>query len=138
MIFPGNKVLGKGLFTKLVCSIVFVAFGLAVTGYANAGQSASDPAPVRVGGEIKPPIKTKDFKPVYPPLARQTRTQGVVILEVTIAEDGKVKSVKVLKSLAMLDAAAIDAVQRWEYKPTIVNGKATPVIMPISVIFKLD
>ena len=66
------------------------------------------------------------------------RTQGVVILEVTIGEDGKVKEVKVLKSLALLEGAAIDAVKQWEFKPTLINGKATPVIMPVAVNFKLD
>ena len=123
---------------NLVCFIVLVAFGLAAAKCTNAGQSGSESGAVRVGGDIKPPIKTKDVKPVYPPAARATRTQGVVIMDVTIGEDGKVKAVKVLKSLALLETAAVDAVKQWEFKPTLVNGKATPVIMPVAVNFKLD
>jgi protein TonB len=123
---------------KVLCSITLVALGLAAARCANAGQAASEPAPVRVGGDVKPPIKTKDVKPVYPSMARQTRTQGVVILEITIGDDGKVKAVKVLKSLPLLEAAAIDAVKQWEFKPTLINGKATPVIMPVAVNFSLD
>lgn len=138
MTFPGTMAFAQGLIAKLVCSIVLIAFGLATVGYANAGQSASDATPVRVGGDIKPPIKIKDAKPVYPDIARQAHTQGVVIMEATIGEDGKVKSVKVLKSLPLLEAAAVEAVKKWEFKPTLVNGKATPVIMPVAVNFKLD
>ena len=63
--------------------------------------------------------------PTYPPVARQARTQGVVILETTIGADGKVKATKVVKSVPMLDDAAQDAVKKWEYQPTIVDGKAT-------------
>jgi protein TonB len=123
---------------ELVCSIVLITLGFAAVPYAMAGQAASDPAAVRVGGDVKPPMKVKDVKPVYPEVARQTRTQGAVILDLTIGADGKVKSVKVVKSLALLDAAAMNAAKEWEFKPTLVNGKATPVIMTTSVIFKLD
>lgn len=123
---------------KLFCSIVLITFGLAAVPSAVAGQAASDPAAVRVGGDIKPPLKIKDAKPVYPETARRTRTQGVVILELTVGVDGKVKSANVVKSMPMLDAAATDAAKQWEFKPTLVNGKATPVIMTTSVIFKLD
>jgi TonB family protein len=122
---------------EALCSALIVFFCLSIA-VSVAGQASSGGAPVRVGGDIKPPIKTKDAKPVYPPMARQTRTQGTVILELTIGEDGKVKGVKVLKSLALLDAAATDAVKQWEFKPTLVNGKTISVIMTTAVNFSLD
>ena len=68
------------------------------------------PAPVRVGGNIKPPTKTKDVRPVYPPIAQSARVQGVVIIEATIGPDGHVQEAKVLRSIPLLDAAALDAV----------------------------
>ena len=68
-------------------------------------------APVRVGGNIKPPQKVKDVKPVYPSIAQSARVQGVVIIEATIGPDGKVKDAKVLRSIPLLDQAALDAVQ---------------------------
>jgi len=123
---------------KLVYIVAVIAFGLAATGYADAGQAKTDPPAVHVGGNIKPPKKVKDVKPIYPDLARNTHTQGVVILEITIGTDGKVKSVKVLKSLPLLEAAAINAVKKWEYKPTLVDGKPTPVMMAVAVNFRLD
>ena len=66
---------------------------------------------MRVGGNIKPPTKTRDVKPVYPAIAQSARVQGVVIIEATIGPDGKVKDAKVLRSIPLLDQAALDAVQ---------------------------
>src|SRR5688572_26906923 len=104
----------------------------------GAGQDKpTTPPPVRVGGAIKMPVKTKDTKPVYPPLAIQNRTQGVVILEVTVGVDGKVTATKVLKSINMLNEAAIEAAKGREFKPTMVNGVAVPVIMTMPIIFTL-
>ena len=65
------------------------------------------PAPVRVGGNIKPPTKTKDVRPVYPAIAQSARVQGVVIVEATIGPDGRVAEAKVLRSIPLLDAAAL-------------------------------
>ena len=70
-------------------------------------------APVRVGGNIKPPTKVKDARPVYPPIAQSARVQGVVIIEATIGADGRVKDAKVLRSIPLLDQAAVDAVKQW-------------------------
>jgi TonB family protein len=92
---------------------------------------------VRVGGRIRPPQKTKDVRPLYPDIARAARVQGVVILEVTIGVDGKVVDVKVLRSIPLLDAAALDAVKRWEFERTVMNGKPVSVIMTVTVQFTL-
>ena len=93
---------------------------------------------VRVGGDVKPPVKTKNVAPVYPPVALQLRVQGVVILEVTIGTDGKVRDVKVARSVNLLDSAAVQAVRGWEYKPTIVNGQPVQVIMTVPIVFMPD
>jgi protein TonB len=95
-------------------------------------------APVRVGGNIKTPNKTKDVKPVYPPIAQSARVQGVVIIEATIGPDGRVKDAKVLRSIPLLDAAALDAVKQWVFTPTLLNGVPVPVIMTVTVNFTLQ
>jgi len=95
-------------------------------------------APVRVGGNIKPPTKTRDVKPVYPAIAQSARVQGVVIIEATIGPDGKVKDAKVLRSIPLLDQAALDAVRQWEFTPTLLNGVPVPVIMTVTVNFTLQ
>jgi protein TonB len=95
-------------------------------------------APVRVGGNIKAPQKVKDVKPVYPSIAQSARVQGVVIIEATIGPDGKVKDAKVLRSIPLLDQAALDAVRQWEFTPTLLNGVPVPVIMTVTVNFTLQ
>jgi protein TonB len=95
-------------------------------------------APVRVGGAIKPPTKIKDVRPVYPPIAQSARVSGVVIIEATIGADGKVKDAKVLRSIPLLDQAALDAVKQWTFTPTLLNGVPVPVIMTVTVNFTLQ
>jgi protein TonB len=95
-------------------------------------------APVRVGGNIKAPQKVKHVNPVYPPIAQSARVQGVVIIEATIGPDGAVKDAKVLRSIPLLDAAALDAVRQWQFTPTLLNGVPVPVIMTVTVQFTLQ
>ena len=95
-------------------------------------------APVRVGGNIKPPTKTRDVKPVYPPIAQSARVQGVVIIEATIGADGRVKEAKVLRGQPLLDQAALDAVKQWQFTPTLLNNVPVPVIMTVTVNFTLQ
>ncbi|NOT44387.1 MAG: energy transducer TonB [Acidobacteria bacterium] len=93
---------------------------------------------MRVGGNIKPPTKTKDVRPSYPPIAQSARVQGVVIIEATIGPDGRVADARVLRSVPLLDAAAIEAVRQWEFTPTLLNGQPVPVIMTVTVQFALS
>jgi protein TonB len=95
-------------------------------------------APVRVGGAIKQPTKLKNVPPVYPPIAQSARVQGVVIIEATIGADGKVKDAKVLRSIPLLDQAALDAVKQWVFTPTLLNNVPVPVIMTVTVNFTLQ
>jgi len=93
---------------------------------------------VRVGGQIKEPKQLKRVQPVYPDIAKQARVQGVVILECTISPQGKVTDVKILRGIPLLDASAVDAVKQWVYTPTLLNGVPVPVIMTVTVNFKLS
>jgi protein TonB len=104
--------------------------------FTNAVRTPQ-PAPVRVGGPIKPPKQLKRVDPEYPSMARSARLEGIVILETTIGADGKVADVRVLRSIPLLDTAAMDAVRQWAYEPTFVNGVAVPVIMTVTVRFAL-
>jgi protein TonB len=95
-------------------------------------------APVRVGGNIKAPTKTRDVRPVYPDMAQAAKIQGVVIIEATIAEDGRIVGACVLRSIPLLDEAALEAVNQWEFTPTLLNGMAVPVVMTVTVNFTLQ
>lgn len=93
---------------------------------------------IRVGRGVKPPTKIKDVRPVYPPVAREAGIQGIVILEVVIGTDGRVSDARVLRSIPLLDQAALDAVAQWEFTPTVVTGEPTAVVMTTTVNFTLQ
>jgi protein TonB len=112
-----------------------------VLGAAPKEDPAPPPAPsgpVRVGGQIKAPSKLNNVAPVYPPMAKQARVEGTVILEATISPQGRVMDVKVLRGIPLLDNAAIDAVRQWHYSPTRLNGTPVPVVMTVTVNFRLS
>lgn len=108
--------------------------GLTVVG---PGTPSSQP-PIRVGGNIKPPIKTRDVKPLYPPIAQTARVSGVVIVETVIGTDGRVTNATIMRSIPLLDGAALEAVRQWEFGPTLLNGQPTPIVMSVTVNFQLD
>jgi protein TonB len=94
-------------------------------------------APVPVGGNIKPPTKIKDVRPVYPAIAQAARVEGLVIIATTISPTGRVMDARLLRSIPLLDAAALDAVRQWEFTPTLLNGNPVPVVMTVTVNFTL-
>ena len=94
--------------------------------------------PIRVGGNIKAPWKTKDVKPVYPPIAQSARVQGVVIMEIIVDADGNVADARVLRSIPLLDEAGLEAVKQWRFTPTLLNGNPTAILMTVTVSFTLQ
>jgi protein TonB len=94
--------------------------------------------PVRVGGDVREPRKVLDVAPVYPPLAAKAHVEGVVILEATIDTRGRVVNATVLRGVPVLDEAALEAVRRWVYTPTLVDGVPTPIILTVTVSFRLQ
>jgi len=95
------------------------------------------PRPVRVGQGIRQPTKIVHVTPEYPSIARTVRVEGTVILEAVLDVTGRVERLRVLKSVGLLDNAAIQAVQQWRYTPTELNGVPVPVLMTITVQFSL-
>jgi protein TonB len=94
--------------------------------------------PVRLSTGITAPTRIKDVPPVYPTIAQSARVQGDVIVEATIGTDGKVQNARVLRSVPLLDQAAVAAVLAWVYTPTLLNGQPVPIIMTVTVRFRLQ
>jgi periplasmic protein TonB len=94
-------------------------------------------APVRPGGNVRPPTRVSYQAPDYPSVAQQARVEGTVILEAVIGTDGRVRDVRVLRSIPLLDQAAVDAVRKWVYTPTLLNGVPMPIVMTVTVTFSL-
>ena len=77
------------------------------------------------------------IEPTYPVTARHAGIEGTVILEATIDASGAVQDVRVLRSIPLLDRAAMEAVARWRYTPTRLNGVAVPILLTVTVTFTL-
>jgi protein TonB len=116
-------------------------------GVLKAQEEAAPPPPpppppppaatqrVRVGGNVIAANLVSQVKPVYPPLAKQARIQGVVVLEAQISKEGTIEDLKVVTGHPLLIQAAIDAVKQWRYKPTMLNSEPVPVVTTITVNF---
>lgn len=107
--------------------------------------SATPPAPpeprpttpvrIKQGGVVTAASILSQTRPVYPPLARQARIQGNVVLHAIIGRDGRVAQLEVISGHPLLVQAALDAVKQWLYKPTLLNGDAVEVDTTITVSF---
>ena len=120
---------------SVLCVVMGVCLLSSAVTAQDGGKSAQ--APIEVGGAVAAPLKRAHVAPVYPAMARQTRTQGLVSLSIVINASGAVERATVVKSIPALNDAAITAVRQWKYTPTIVNGNAVPVTMVVHVNFAL-
>lgn len=93
--------------------------------------------PRRVGGDIQAPALIHRVEPEYPGVAVAGKISGTVILEATVDEAGVVTEVNVLRSILLLDQAAVKAVKQWRYQPLILNGKPVPFILVVTLTFSL-
>ena len=92
---------------------------------------------IRVGGKVQSANLIRRVRPVYPPLARQSRIQGTVVLEAIISKQGYVDNLRVIRGHPMLTEAAMNAVKQWYYKPTVLNSAPVEVITRVTVNFSL-
>ena len=93
--------------------------------------------PIGIGEEVRPPTRTHGVLPVYPPEALTAGVEGVVVLQATIGPTGEVTDLEVVRSVPLLDEAAVTAVSAWRYAPVLVEGKPLRVQMTVSVDFTL-
>jgi len=98
---------------------------------------AAAPSRIKQGGQVTAALIVTQTRPVYPPLARQARIQGNVVLHAIIDKDGKVAQLEVVSGHPLLVQAALDAVKQWRYKPTQLNGDAVEVDTTITVTFTM-
>ena len=95
-------------------------------------------APVRVGGEVKPPRLLFAPELQYPTLARQARLSGVVVIEAIIDENGKVTGMRAISGHPLLIPAALNAVAKRQYEPTILDGQPTPIDLRVEIKFSFS
>jgi TonB family protein len=101
-------------------------------------QRDRDDAIVKVGGIISPPKKVHNVTPVYPETLQKQRVEGTVVIEATIGATGCVTAGKVIRGVDMaLDYSALQAVMGWRFTPTLVENVPVPVLMTVTVNFRL-
>ena len=101
---------------------------------------AAQYGPIRVGDvgvDIRPPTRIFNVNAIYPEEAKAAGIEGVVVMQITIGEDGSVTNAVVVRSVPMLDEAAIESVLQWQYQPTLLNGMPVEVEMFVTVSFTL-
>ena len=102
----------------------------------------SKPAPtvqrVRVSQGVTKGMVVYRVEPTYPPLARQARIQGVVVLTAIIDKNGNIQNLRLVSGHPMLTPAAINAVKQWRYKPFLLNGQPVEVETTVTVTFELQ
>jgi TonB family protein len=131
----GVKMKNKtGLVTITLFLSAFIIFSLSC--YKEKPTAVVLPT-VKAEGEIRPPKLIKEVKPVYPIIARNKGVEGTVTLQVITDIYGKVKNVKVLESIPLLDQAAIDAVRQWVFEPLVIDGKPRRTMFKVWVTFKV-
>src|ERR1700674_4913871 len=95
------------------------------------------PQRVRVSAGVTSGLLVRKVNPVYPPLARQARISGTVVLRAVISKDGSIENLSLVSGHPMLAPAAIDAVKQWKYKPYLLNGEPVEVDTEVQVNFSL-
>jgi periplasmic protein TonB len=94
--------------------------------------------PVRLADLPVAPRKIVDIRPNYPDIARQAKKEGTVVMEAVLDTTGRVTQLRVIRSVPLLDQAALDAVRQWRYTPTTLGGHPVAVLMTIAITFTLQ
>ena len=93
---------------------------------------------IRVSNGVQSAKLLQQPKPVYPALARSARISGTVRLQAIIGRDGTIRNLQLVGGPPLLIAAALEAVSRWTYKPTLLNAEPVEVFTEIEVNFTLN
>jgi protein TonB len=131
------------------------ADGNTVVGAADLGQGGPDPGaifhehgptpavrqdvtgPVRLSSTMVAGLLVEKVLPAYPSIAKETHTEGVVVLQATISKSGTIENLRVESGPPMLRQAALEAVSNWRYRPYLLNGKPVEVETTVNVVFRL-
>ena len=117
------------------------SMGGVIGGIVNAAGAIPKqviPQRVRVSSGVSTGLLIRKITPTYPPLARQARIQGQVILQAEISKEGTIQNLQLISGHPMLAPAAIEAVKQWRYKPYLLNGEPVAVETQVVVNFSLS
>lgn len=119
--------------SRLVCCLLLLLAFLSVAGWSQETASS----PIELSEDSVQALLIRKIPPRYPPLARQARIQGTVILKIVINKDGDVRDLQLVSGHPMLAPAAIEAVKQWKYQPYTKDGEVVEVSTMVRVIFSM-
>lgn len=111
--------------------------GSVLSATPTVAPKIATPQRVRVSSGVSTGMLVRKVPPTYPPLARQARIQGTVVLQATISKEGSIENLQLISGHPMLAPAAIEAVKQWKYKPYLLNGEPVEVETQVQVNFTL-
>ncbi|MGA3089390.1 MAG: TonB family protein [Terriglobales bacterium] len=112
--------------------------GSVLSSVPTAAPKIAIPQRVRVSQGVSTGLLIRKVQPSYPPLAKQARIQGQVVLQAEISKDGTIQNLQLISGHPMLAPAAIEAVKQWRYKPYLLNGEPVAVETQVVVNFSLS
>jgi protein TonB len=112
--------------------------GLVAVLPSSRKQPAAPPAPIPVGGDVKPARLISSTPPLYPTLAKTQRVSGNVVIDALIDATGRVTTMKIVSGPTLLHQAAMDALRQWKYQPATLDGKPVPMHLTVSIQFRLE
>jgi periplasmic protein TonB len=134
-------VMGTGVMGGVPGGVPGGSMGGVIGGMINSTAAipkVATPQRVRVSSGVSTGLLIKRVQPNYPPLARQARIQGQVVLQAEISKEGAIQNLQLISGHPMLAPAAIEAVKQWRYKPYLLNGEPVAVDTQVVVNFTLS
>ena len=105
---------------------------------ASGKQPAAPAAPLPVGGTVRQARLVHSVPPEYPLLAKAQHVSGGVTIDALIDASGRVTKMQVMSGPALLEQAAMDALRQWKYQPAMLDGKAVPIHLTVTIQFRLE
>jgi protein TonB len=133
---PSNGIMG-GVVGGVGGGVVGGVLGSIVQSAPTAVPKAATPQRVKVSQGVTSGLLVRKVQPTYPPLAKQARISGAVVLQAVIGKDGTIQNLRAVSGHPMLIQSAIDAVRQWKYKPYFLNGEPVEVDTQVTVNFTL-
>ena len=104
----------------------------------NTKQPAAPEVPLPIGGDVRTAKLLSSVSPIYPAIARNQHIGGDVRVHALIDANGRVTTMKVISGPALLHQAAMDALRQWKYQPAMLDGKAVPMHLTVTLQFRLQ
>jgi protein TonB len=137
---PGPAPSGASMIVGMNSSGAALPFGSPSSSgpHVVRAEPAGSSAPARISQGVIAGLLVNPIRPDYPAIAKATHTEGTVIVHAIISKSGHIESAQAISGPGLLRGAALQAVERAQYRPYLLNGLPTEVETTISIVFHLN